>query len=68
MLTIIAKIFKTLTNEFQDKLRAGILDKVKGPMADTSGSMSGLDSITQEISSRLNLGNDVLRNQLKIRF
>ena len=59
---------KTLTNEFQDKLRAGILDKVKNPIADASGSMSGLDSITQEISSRLNLGNDVIKNQLKISF
>ena len=68
MLTIIAKIFKTLTNEFQDKLRAGILDKVKNPMADTSGSMSGLDSIPQEISSRLDLGNDVMNKKLKIGF
>jgi uncharacterized protein (TIGR03545 family) len=64
----VGRQMNTLTNEFQDKLRAGILDKVRGPMADTSGSMSGLDSITQEISSRLNLGNDVLKNQLKIGF
>jgi len=64
----VGRQIKTLTNEFQDKLRAGISDKVKDPMADTSGSMSGLDSITQEISSRLNLGNDVLKNQLKIGF
>ncbi len=47
---------KNLTNEFQDKLRAGILDKVKGPMKDTSNSMTGLDGISQEISSRLDLG------------
>ena len=64
----VGRQIKTLTNEFQDKLRAGILDKVKGPMAGTSGSMSGLDSINQEISSRLGLGNDVLKNQLKIGF
>jgi uncharacterized protein (TIGR03545 family) len=56
---------KNLTTEFQDKLRASILDKVKGPMADTSNSMSGLDSITQEISSRMDLGNDVSNNLLK---
>jgi len=64
----VGRQMKALTNEFQDKLRAGILDKVKNPMADTSGSMFGLDSITQEISSRLNLGNDVIKNQLKIGF
>jgi uncharacterized protein (TIGR03545 family) len=64
----VGRQMNTLTNEFQDKLRAGILDKVRGAMADTSGSMSGLDSITQEISSRLDLGNDVLKNQLKIGF
>jgi len=64
----VGRQMKALTNEFQDKLRAGILDKVKNPMADTSGSMFGLDSITQEISSRLNLGNDVIKNQLKISF
>ena len=56
---------KDLTNEFQDNLQAGILGKVKGPMADMSGSMSGLDSITQEISSRLSLGNDVSNTPLK---
>jgi len=57
----VGRRMQALTNEFQDKLRAGILDKVKNPMADASGSMSGLDSITQEISSRLNLGNDALK-------
>ena len=55
----VGRQMKALTNEFQDTLRAGIADKIKGPMADTSDSMSGLDSITQEISSRLDLGNDV---------
>ena len=64
----VGRQMRALTNEFQDKLRAGILDKIKNPMADTSGSMSGLDSITREISSRLDLGNDVLKKQLKIGF
>jgi len=64
----VGRQMQALTNEFQGKLRAGILDKVKNPIADASGSMSGLDSITQEISSRLNLGNDVIKNQLKISF
>ena len=52
----VGKQIKSLTNEFHTKLRAGIMDKIKGPMADTSNSMSGLDSINQEISSRLDLG------------
>jgi len=56
---------KKLTNEFQDKLQAGILDKVKGPLADTTDGMSALDGITREISSRLSLGNDVSNNLLK---
>jgi len=56
----VGRQMKTLTDKFKNKLRAGISDKIKGPMADTTGSMSGLDSITQEISSRLDLGNDVL--------
>ncbi len=55
----VGRQMKALTNEFQNTLRAGISDKIKGPMADTSDRMSGLDSITQEISSRLDLGNDV---------
>jgi uncharacterized protein (TIGR03545 family) len=60
----VGKQIKSLTNEFHTKLRAGIMDKIKGPMAGTSGSMSGLDSITQEISSRLDLGNNVSNNLL----
>ena len=40
-------------------------NKVKGPMADTADSMSALDSINREISSRLDLGNDVSNNLLK---
>ena len=56
---------KKLTNEFQDNLQAGILDKVKGPMSDTADGMSALDGITREISSRLSLGNDVSNNLLK---
>ena len=54
-----------LKNEFQDKLRAGILNKVRGPMADTADSMSALDNINREILSRLDLGNDVSNNLLK---
>jgi hypothetical protein len=41
------------------------MEKIKGPMADTSGSMTALDSINQEISSRLGLGNDVSNDLLK---
>jgi uncharacterized protein (TIGR03545 family) len=61
----VGKQVNNLTNKFQDKLRAGIMEKIKGPMADTSGSMTALDSINQEISSRLGLGNDVSNDLLK---
>ena len=61
----VGRQINNLTTEFQDKLRAGIMNKVKGPMEDTAGSMSALDSINQEISSRLDLGNDVSNNLLK---
>ena len=62
----LGKQIKNLTTEFQDKLRAGITEKIKGPMAEASGSMSGLAGITQEISSRLDLGNNVLNKQLNL--
>jgi len=55
----VGKQLKNLTSDFQKDLRAGIMAKIKDPMAETSGSMSGLDTITQEIGSRLNLGNGV---------
>jgi uncharacterized protein (TIGR03545 family) len=57
-----------LTTQFKDKLGAGIADKIKGPMADTTGRMSGLDSITGDITTRLNLAEDVLNKNLKIGF
>ena len=56
---------KILTNEFQEKLRAGILEKIKDPMTELSTRMSGLGSITQEITSRLDLGDKVSNNLLK---
>jgi uncharacterized protein (TIGR03545 family) len=61
----VGKQVKGLTHEFQGKLRAGILDKVKGPMADTTASMSGLEDINREIASRLKIGNDVSNSLLK---
>ena len=61
----VGRQIKNLTNEFQDELRAGVLEKVRGPMADTADNMSALDNIAQEISSRLGLGNDVSNNLLK---
>lgn len=60
----VGKQIKNLTDEFQDALRAGVLDKVRGPMADTVDSMSAVDSIAREIRSRLDIGNEVLNNLL----
>lgn len=60
----VGKQIKNLTNEFRDELQAGVLDKVRGPMADTVDSMSAVDSITREIRSRLDIGNEVTNNLL----
>ena len=55
----VGRQLKALADEFQDKLRAGIMGKIKGPMEDATGSMAGLGDINQEIESRLKLGDDV---------
>ena len=60
----VGKQIKNLTDEFQDALRAGVMDKVRGPMADTVDSMSAVDSIAREIRSRLDIVNEVLNNLL----
>ncbi len=61
----VGKQIKDLSDEFQDKLRAGIQNKIKGPLGEATGSMSGLDNINQEIASRLKLGNDVSSSLIK---
>jgi uncharacterized protein (TIGR03545 family) len=61
----IGKQIKDLSDEFQDKLRAGIQDKFKGPLGEATGSMSGLDNINQEIASRMKLGDDVSNSLIK---
>lgn len=61
----VGKQIKDLSDEFQDKLRAGIQDKIKGPVGEATGSMSGLDNINQEIASRMELGNDVSKSLIK---
>ena len=60
----VGKQIKNLTNEFENELRAGVLDKVEDPLADTVDSMSAVDSIAREIRSRLDIGNEVLNNLL----
>ena len=54
-----------LTASFKDQLRQGIMQKIKGPLAETNGSMSGFDDITAEIGSRLNLGDSVADTLVK---
>ncbi|MBW2514995.1 MAG: TIGR03545 family protein [Deltaproteobacteria bacterium] len=60
----VGKQIKNLTNEFENELRAGVLEKVEGPLADTVDSMSAVDGIAREIRSRLDIGNEVLNNLL----
>jgi uncharacterized protein (TIGR03545 family) len=55
----IGRQVEKLTADFKGQLRDGIMQKLKNPMAETNGSMSGFDGITDEISSRLNLGDSI---------
>jgi hypothetical protein len=59
MAKAVGKQINNLSAEFQGKLRAAVTDKVAGPMAEISGSMSGLDIVERELASRLKTGDVV---------
>lgn len=55
-----------LRSKFQNSLQTGIMEKIKNPLANTSERMTGLDNISKEITSRLNLGKEISKLNLKL--
>ncbi len=56
---------KKQTAALKGKLTNEIMSKVKGPMGNAEGSLGGLDVFNKDIKSRLNLGNNVLKDSGK---
>ena len=46
----------------EGELRAAIMEKVNGPLGDLKTNLGGLDGIASELTSRLNLGNELLQS------
>ena len=51
---------KILGAIFENELRREVYAKVSGPLGKTKDSLGGLDTIGNELTSRLNLGNGLL--------
>lgn len=54
-----SKVIKTQTAEFKDKLRKGIEAKVDTPLQNLKQNYAGLDSIQEELNSRLKIGDEL---------
>ena len=54
-------ILKKQAAQFNKKLRAGIMEKVKGPKNDLSNDKKGLDSIGGDMSDLSKMGNNLLK-------
>jgi uncharacterized protein (TIGR03545 family) len=50
---------------FEKTLNNAILDKTRDPLAKASSQVAGLDSINDELTSRLGLGDDVLKDAVR---
>ena len=61
------KVVQKQAAALEKELKKAISAKVGGPLEQTKGSLSGLDAIGNELSTRLNLGNGLLRG-LKLPF
>ncbi len=55
----VGRQLKKLTAVFKGKLREGIMQKIKDPLAAANGSMTSLSAIKKDISKRLKLGDSV---------
>jgi len=51
---------KTQTARFEQQLKEGVMEKVKGPLADASGSYGDFGGIAQELGSRVQIGSSLL--------
>ena len=61
---VIGKQLKKKAGAFEKTLNSAIVEKTKEPLAKTNGQMSDLDSIEDELTSRLGLGDDVLKDAM----
>jgi len=61
----IGKQLKKKAGVFEKNLNNAILEKTREPLAKASGQMSGLDSIENELTSRLGLGDAVLKDAMR---
>jgi uncharacterized protein (TIGR03545 family) len=61
----IGKQLKKKAGAFEKTLNNAILEKTRDPLAKASGQMSGLDSIEDELTSRLGLGDAVLKDAMR---
>ena len=59
------KQLKKSAGAFEKSLNDAIADKARKPLSEASGQMSGLDSIEDELTSRLGLGDAVRKDALK---
>lgn len=57
----LGKQIKQKAREFENKLTSAITEKVRRPMEEASKSFSGLNTIADEVTARLNLGNSILK-------
>jgi len=58
----VGKQVKAQAALLEKELKAQISEKVDGPLADLKSSMGGLSTISSELSARLNLGNELLKD------
>ncbi len=58
----LGKQVKKQARAFENKLKSAITEKVSGPMKETSESFRGLNTIGDEVTSRLNMGDSILKD------
>jgi uncharacterized protein (TIGR03545 family) len=56
----VANSIKGQTARFKQDLKDGVMDKVKGPLAAATGSFSDFGSIAKELTTRLQVGDNLL--------
>lgn len=61
----VGKQLKKKAGEFEKTLNSAILEKTREPLAKASRQLSDLDSIEDELTSRLGLGDDVLKDAMR---
>ena len=61
----VGKQVKKQAARLEKELKAKISEKVKGPLSDLKADLGGLDAIGSELTSRLNLGGDLLKGTEK---